>query len=69
MSGGPRKFNTPQITAKAVKKLPQFNKVEVQELFDLDDLQKDWHDNFFASKYYVWVPGTKRTPRPPESER
>ncbi|XP_064649879.1 ubinuclein-2-like isoform X2 [Lineus longissimus] len=69
MSGGPRKFVTPQITSKTIKTIPQFNKVEVQELFDLDDLQKDWHETFYASKCLVWVPGKKKTPRPPETER
>jgi len=32
------------------------NKVEVQEVFDLDDLRSDWHDTFVARQYYVWVP-------------
>ncbi len=34
--------------------------VEVQEVFDLDDLHSDWSETFMAKKYYVWVPNTSR---------
>ena len=34
--------------------------VEVQEVFDVDDLAKAWPETFVAQKYYVWVPNANR---------
>lgn len=40
-------------------------KVEVQEVFDLADLESDWHDTFKAKKYFVWVPNPKKARKQP----
>ncbi|KAK3087440.1 hypothetical protein FSP39_005965 [Pinctada imbricata] len=34
--------------------------VEVQEMFDVDDLNNTWDDTFLPKKYYVWVPNNKK---------
>ncbi|XP_021376160.1 uncharacterized protein LOC110464964 isoform X3 [Mizuhopecten yessoensis] len=42
--------------------------VEVQEVFDLEDLNSTWDDTFIAKQYYVWVPNPKgKTPRSEKS--
>ncbi|CAH1786881.1 unnamed protein product [Owenia fusiformis] len=49
---------------------PRINKVEVQELFDVSDLQQDWNETFVGKQYYVWVPKAtdkSTTPRQPEA--
>ena len=35
-------------------------KVEVQEVFEIDDLRSNWYETFQAKKYYVWVPNEKK---------
>ncbi|XP_077986606.1 uncharacterized protein LOC144440983 isoform X2 [Glandiceps talaboti] len=42
-----------------LKPVPPIKKVEVHEVFDWEDLKKDWTDTFVASKYYVWCPSQK----------
>ena len=34
--------------------------VEVQEVFDIDDLSKSWQETFVGNKYYVWLPNANR---------
>ena len=34
--------------------------VEVQEVFEIDDLRSNWYETFQAKKYYVWVPNEKK---------
>ncbi|XP_070581638.1 uncharacterized protein [Ptychodera flava] len=47
--------SAPQI----VKPIPRIKKVEVHEVFDWEDLKKDWTDTFVASNYYIWCPSQK----------
>ena len=44
---------------------PGLNKVEVQEVFDLDDLRSDWHDTFVARQFYVWMPNVNAVKKEP----
>ena len=42
-------------------------KVEVQEVFELTELQNHWSEICSSKQYYVWVPGAKRKAKKPES--
>ncbi|XP_060069780.1 apoptotic chromatin condensation inducer in the nucleus-like [Ylistrum balloti] len=59
--------------SKQQRQQDQFNRrnlkyVEVQEVFDLEDLNSTWDDTFIAKQYYVWVPkANSRTPRSEKS--
>ena len=46
------------------KKLPKFSKVEVQEVFELEDLHSNWDKTFRATQCYVWVPHDPKNKRP-----
>ena len=49
--------------------LSEVSQVEVQEVFDLDDLHSDWHETFQAKKYYVWVPNpNKKSTKNPQDK-
>ncbi|XP_052221195.1 uncharacterized protein LOC127837841 isoform X3 [Dreissena polymorpha] len=41
----------------------KFKVVEVQEVFDPQDLQGTWDDTFVPKSYYVWVPNQKKKRR------
>jgi hypothetical protein len=43
--------------------------VEVQEVFDLDELQRGWQDTFTAKNYYVWVPNPNKKRPEPEADK
>lgn len=47
----------PKKSAVAVKN------VEVQEVFDLEDLSNTWEQTFLAKQYYVWVPNPNWKPK------
>ena len=46
-------------TSKSAPLRKAIQMVEVQELFDVEDLKNTWDDNFLPKKYYVWVPNPK----------
>lgn len=37
--------------------------MQVQEVFDPEDLQGTWDETFVSKSYYVWVPNTKKKRR------
>ena len=39
---------------------PSMQVVEVQEVFDKDDLNSRWDETFMTRKYLVWVPNPNR---------
>ncbi|XP_045192778.2 uncharacterized protein LOC123549036 isoform X5 [Mercenaria mercenaria] len=41
----------------------KFKVVEVQEVFDPEDLSRTWDDTFIPKSYYVWVPNMKKKRR------
>lgn len=54
------------VSEKKVKSAPKgkpIQLVEVQEMFELEDLNKAWDDNFLPKKFYVWVPNPRRKQR------
>lgn len=51
------------VSEKKVKSTPKgkpIQLVEVQEMFELEDLNKAWDDTFLPKKFYVWVPNPRR---------
>lgn len=51
------------VSEKKVKSAPKgkpIQLVEVQEMFELEDLNKAWDDTFLPKKFYVWVPNPRR---------
>ena len=60
-------YTTPE--SAEMKKRKEFNKkqakfVEVQEVFDLEDLNSTWDDTFMPKQYLIWVPGKKKSREP-----
>ncbi|XP_067660842.1 serine/arginine repetitive matrix protein 1-like isoform X2 [Haliotis asinina] len=56
---------TPAITSKSHECLESQKKsrlrvVEVQEVFDVEDLNNKWDETFLTRQYYVWVPNPKK---------
>ncbi|XP_046570580.1 LOW QUALITY PROTEIN: flocculation protein FLO11-like [Haliotis rubra] len=56
---------TPAITSNSrecleSKKKSRLRVVEVQEVFDVDDLNNKWDETFLTRQYYVWVPNPKK---------
>ncbi|GFS07241.1 flocculation protein FLO11-like isoform X2 [Elysia marginata] len=43
-------------TKPPVKRNPRLRLVEVQEVFDRDDLRAQWDETFVTKQYYVWMP-------------
>ncbi|GFN92925.1 endophilin-b1 [Plakobranchus ocellatus] len=43
-------------TKRPVKRNPRLRLVEVQEVFDRDDLRAQWDETFVTKQYYVWMP-------------
>ncbi|KAK6196090.1 hypothetical protein SNE40_001384 [Patella caerulea] len=60
---------TPESVVKPAKKKPppKMKVVEVQELFDVEDLESRWDETFITKQCYVWVPNPNRKP-PPEPD-
>ncbi|XP_050410819.1 uncharacterized protein LOC126825266 isoform X2 [Patella vulgata] len=60
---------TPESVVKPAKKKspPKMKVVEVQELFDVEDLESRWDETFITKQCYVWVPSPNRKP-PPEPD-
>ncbi|XP_071096278.1 uncharacterized protein [Haliotis cracherodii] len=59
---------TPAITSSSRESLESQKKsrmrvVEVQEVFDVDDLNNQWDETFLTRQYYVWVPNPKKAGR------
>ncbi|XP_062621724.1 uncharacterized protein LOC134283288 isoform X3 [Saccostrea cucullata] len=55
-------IHTP-VSEKKIKSAPQgkpVQLVEVQEVFEPEDLKCSWDDTFLPKKFYVWVPNPKR---------
>ena len=55
-------FATPVSPDKASRASlqPSMQVVEVQEVFDKDDLNSRWDETFMTRKYLVWVPNPNR---------
>lgn len=51
---------TSQHFGRAEKRVPQIKRVEVQEVFEKEDLEAPWTDTFMTKQYYVWVPNPKK---------
>ncbi|KAL4218691.1 hypothetical protein ACF0H5_021279 [Mactra antiquata] len=47
----------------------KFKVVEVQEVFDPEDLRGTWDDTFVPKSYYVWVPNSKKKRRRRKQEK
>ncbi|RUS91738.1 hypothetical protein EGW08_000564, partial [Elysia chlorotica] len=43
-------------TKRTIKRNPRLRLVEVQEVFDRDDLRAQWDETFVTKQYYVWMP-------------
>ncbi|XP_041368893.1 uncharacterized protein LOC121383139 isoform X2 [Gigantopelta aegis] len=54
---------TPRSNGRCVEHVPELHVVEVQEVFDLDDLNNKWDETFLTKQCYMWVPNPSRTPR------
>ncbi|XP_048776677.2 uncharacterized protein LOC125680918 isoform X4 [Ostrea edulis] len=58
------------VSEKKIKSAPQgkpVQLVEVQEVFELEDLNSSWDDTFLPKKFYMWVPNPKRKKKHEES--
>nr|XP_002734742.1 PREDICTED: flocculation protein FLO11-like [Saccoglossus kowalevskii] len=68
-SSAPESHRSTQSAPPPLKPIiPSIKKVEVHEVFDWEDLRKNWTDTFVASQYYVWCPAKKKVQRRVQKE-
>lgn len=67
--GSPASMHPKVIASTPAPVLPsppkKLGKIEVQEVFDLEELNRGWQDTFMTKQYYVWVPNPNRQNKPP----
>lgn len=54
------------VSEKKVKSAPKgrpVQLVEVQEVFEVEDLNSTWDSTFLPKKFYMWVPNPRRKQR------